>query len=128
MVHNEESEWTIAPISCQADEGLNSSEVSTPTKNQKAVKPIEKDEMRTEKKEDSLCRRHAALAKGDKTRFHLQPNGLLVRKFPRDGATQVFVPESVQPRILYLVHYPLLAGNPQGSKMYDNLRRKNYWP
>ena len=101
------------PISFQAGEELKSSETSTPTKAQTTVKPIETDEMRTEKKEDSLCLRYATLTEDDNTHFQLYPNCLLVRKSPRDGATKIVVPESLQPRILYLVHYPLLEGLPR---------------
>ena len=40
---------------------------------------------------------------------------------------QTVVPESLQPKVLYLSHYPLLAGHPKGSKMYDSMRRRYYW-
>jgi len=33
----------------------------------------------------------------------------------------------LQPKVLYLSHYPLLAGHPRGSKMYDSMRRRYYW-
>ena len=37
------------------------------------------------------------------------------------------VPKALQSRVLYLAHYTLTAGHPEGSKMYDTLRTQFYW-
>ena len=59
--------------------------------------------------------------------FKVKDNSLLILISPVDGAEQTVVPEALQPRVLYLSHYPLLAGHPKGSKMYDSMRRNYYW-
>lgn len=42
------------------------------------------------------------------------------------GEVQKNVPTSMQPRILYILHYPKLAGPPGERRMYDSMRCEFY--
>jgi len=53
----------------------------------------------------------------DKSRFHEDPNGLLVRVAPLDGATQVYVPTHMRDGVMMREHYPPQAGQPGANKM-----------
>ena len=127
MVHQDEPEWEIIPFDSQP---LSASTVQHKNHDQQDLddKPITTDEMMAEQREDPTCLKYASLADNHKSHFSLTSNGLLVRHSPRDNAVQMVVPASLQSRVMYLSHYPVTAGHPQGSKMYDTLRRTHYWP
>jgi Integrase zinc binding domain len=38
------------------------------------------------------------------------------------------MPKILQPRTLYMSHYPLLSGHPGATRMYQSMRRLFYWP
>jgi len=63
----------------------------------------------------------------DKSRFHEDPNGLLVRTAPLDGAAQVYVPTHMRYGVMMWEHYPPQAGHPGAIKMYTSMRRLFYW-
>jgi len=63
----------------------------------------------------------------DKSRFREDPNGLLVRVAPFDGATQVYVPTRMRDGVMVREHYPPQAGHPGANKMYTSMRRWFYW-
>lgn len=66
---------------------------------------------------------------GDTTSlFDVRRDGVSVRRGPRDGARQKMVPATFRARVLYLSHYPPLAGRPGGSPMYFTMRREFCWP
>jgi Integrase zinc binding domain len=54
-------------------------------------------------------------------------DGILVRIAPLDGSRQIVVPWSLRPRLLWLEHFPVVAGHPGVSKMYAAMRRIFYW-
>ena len=58
----------------------------------------------------------------DKSRFHEDPNGLLVRVAPLDGATQVYVPTHMRDGVMMPEHYPPQAGHSGANEMYVALR------
>ena len=82
--------------------------------------------MIAEQAEDVVCDRYCEQSKQPYSPFKVKDNSLLIRISPVDGAAQTVVPESIKRRVLYLSHYPLLAGHPNGSKMYDSMRRNYY--
>lgn len=51
-----------------------------------------------------------------------------MRKSSTDGCIQRAVPDSLRDRLLYLAHYPRLAGHPGGSRRYQSLKKDFYWP
>jgi len=59
----------------------------------------------------------------DKSRFREDPNGLLVRTAPLDGAAKVYVPTHMRYRVMMREHYPPRAGHPGAKKMYTSMRR-----
>ena len=97
------------------------------TRDQTDVQAISRDELIAEQREDSTCQTYMQEAQQTYSLFTVQPDGLLVRRSPHDGVVQMVVPESLQPRVLYLSHYPLLAGHPKSSRMYDSMRRNYFW-
>jgi len=65
----------------------------------------------------------AAMDGNDKSRFHEDLNGLLVRTSPLDGAAQVYVPTHMGYGVMMREHYPPQAGYPGANKMYTSMRR-----
>jgi len=63
----------------------------------------------------------------DKSRLREDPNGLLVRTAPLDGAAQVYVPTHMRYGVMMREHYPPQAGHPVANKMYTSMRRWFYW-
>jgi len=53
----------------------------------------------------------------DKSRFLEDPNGLLVRTAPLDGAEQVYVPTHMRSGVMMREHYPPQSGHPGANKM-----------
>ena len=91
--------------------------------------PVSADEWIREQATDEFCQN----AKRDvetepQSRFHLSPDGILMRTAPLDGATQIVVPEAIKGRILRANHYAVTAGHPGARRMYDAIRRAYYWP
>jgi len=78
--------------------------------------------------EDGRCKEvRAAMDSSDKSRFREDPNGLLVRTAPLDGAAQVYVPTHMRYGVMMRKHYPPQAGHPGANKMYTSMRRWFYW-
>jgi len=74
--------------------------------------------------EDGRCKEVRAAMDGNyKSRFHEDPNCLLVRTAPLDGAAQVYVPTHMRYRVMIREHYPPQAGHPGANKMYTSMRR-----
>jgi len=63
----------------------------------------------------------------DKSRFHEDPNGLLVRAAQLDGATHVYVPTHMRDGVVMREHYLPQAAHPGANKMYTSMRRWFYW-
>ena len=59
----------------------------------------------------------------DKLRFQEDPNSLLVRTAPLDGAAQVYVLTHMRYGVMMRGQYPLQAGHPEANKMYTSMRR-----
>jgi len=53
----------------------------------------------------------------DKSRFLEDPNGLMVRTAPLDGAEQVYVPTHMRSGVMMREHYPPQSGHPGANKM-----------
>ena len=60
--------------------------------------------------------------------FEIDQFGILCRSAKLDGAMQKVVPKTLRDRLLYLSHFPRLAGHPGQSTMYKSLRRQIFWP
>jgi len=85
-------------------------------------------ELLEEKAEDKRCKEvRAAMDGNDKWRFHEDPNGLLVRTVPLDGAAQVYVPTHMRYGVMMREHYHPQAGHPGANKLYTSMRRWFYW-
>ncbi len=87
--------------------------------------PITSEEFLREQATDTLC---LELANRNDSMFDYNEVGLLVRLAPLDGARQVVMPKSLQPRVLRIAHYPRLVAHQGSIKMYHTLRRVYYWP
>ena len=87
--------------------------------------PITKGEFLREQATDTLC---LELASRNDGMFDYNEVGLLVRLAPLDGARQVVVPKSLQPRMLRIANYPRLAAHPGSTEMYHTVRRVYCWP
>jgi len=69
--------------------------------------------------EDGRCKEvRAVMDLNDKSRFREDPNGLLVRTAPLDGAAQVYVPIHMRYEVMMREQYPPQAGHPGANKMY----------
>ena len=95
---------------------------------EKEVMPVTVEELIAEQAKDEYCRSVAESVGKRSSSFAYDRNGVLVRKSRLDGTLQKVVPESLRARILYLSHYPRLAGHPGGTRMYYTMRRDFYWP
>jgi len=78
--------------------------------------------------EDGRCDEvRAAMDSSDNSWFREDPNGLLARTAPLDGAAQVYVPTHMRYGEMMRDHYPPQAGHPGENKMYTSMRRWFYW-
>ena len=66
---------------------------------------LQLEEIIQEQAKDPTCRDLTDLC-GPDTRLDFNEAGLLVRKAPLDGSEQIVIPAALQPRLLYLEHYP----------------------
>ena len=89
------------------------------------MSPITREEFVDEQERDEMCQE---FRRTGGRQFDFDPSGILVRISPLDGKRQIVVPRSLQPRVLRLAHYPVLAGHPGGCRMYHTLRQTYYWP
>jgi len=92
------------------------------------IKPISVEELIAAQSKDEYCRKLMTESDTEGSRFSYDEEGVLIRLSPLDHAQQRVIPLRLQARVLYLSHYPLTAGHPKGSKMYDTMRRHYYWP
>jgi len=78
--------------------------------------------------DDGLCKEvRAAMDSSDKSRSREDPNGLLARTAPLDGAAQVYVPTHMHYWVMMREQYPPQAGHQGAIKMYTSMRRWFYW-
>ena len=88
---------------------------------------ITMEELLSSQHNDAFCAEISRrLNGGEKLSFSHDDNGLLVRTTHPEH--QIVVPHSLKKRVLYLNHYPVLAGHPGGRKLYHRIRRHFYWP
>jgi hypothetical protein len=87
---------------------------------------LQLDEIIREQAKDPECQRLAALT-GSDSLFDYEDSGVLVRRAPLDGALQIVVPASLQPRVLHLEHFPRTAGHPGVTRMFRSLRKRYFW-
>ena len=91
--------------------------------------PLTIEELLEEQKEDEFCQEaRACLANNPESQYFEDPHGLICRRAKRDNAGQNILPKTLRRQALLLAHYPRLAGQPGGSRMYQTLRRTFYWP
>ena len=102
--------------------------VLTMAREETNVMPISLAEFLHERATDPFCQAVAQQVGTWKSKLDYDRYGLLVRKSPLEGALQRVVPKSLLDRLLYLSHYPRLAGHPGGTRMYYTLRRDYYMP
>ena len=82
-----------------------------------------------EQSNDKWCQKiKAKIDNGLIKRYRHDDRGLLVRVSPVYLPVPILVPEKLRPRMLYLAHFPKLAGHPGGSRMFAAMRREFYWP
>ena len=110
------------------DYSLTEEEVLALREVAQAVEPISTPEFLQEQAKDSYCKSLLPETTVDASHFITDQFGIICRKSTLDGALQRVVPESLRERVLYLSHYPILAGHPGGYKLYATLRRDYYWP
>ena len=92
------------------------------------ISPLPLAEFLEGQAEDGRCKEvRAAMDSSDKSRSREDPNGLLVRKAPLDGAAQVYVPTHMRYGVMMRGHYPPQAGHPGANKMYTSMRQWFYW-
>ena len=73
---------------------------------------------------DGRCKEvRAAIDGSNKSRFHEDPKGLLVRVAPLDWSTQVYVLTHISDGVMMRDHSPPQAGHPGANKMYTSMRR-----
>jgi len=73
--------------------------------------------------EDGRCKEaRETMDDNDKSRVRENPNGLLVRIAPLDGAAKVYVPAHMCYGVMLPEHYPPRAGHPRASKIYTLMR------
>jgi len=83
------------------------------------LSPLTLAELLEDQAEDGRCKEvREAMDGNDKSRFREDPNGLLVRTAPLDGAAQVYVPTHVCYGVMMREHYPPQAGHPGTNNMY----------
>ena len=68
--------------------------------------------------EKAFCRFAAETFGAPNSKFDIGRYGFLFGKSPLDATLQRVVPTRLRPRVLYLVHYPRLAGHPGATRMY----------
>jgi len=104
---NSSAAWQLPP---QTERGL--------------LSPLTLAELFEGQAEDGRCKEvRAAMDSSDKYRFHEDPDGLLVRAAPLDGATQVNVPTHMRYAVMMREHYPPQAGHSGANKMYTSMQR-----
>ena len=108
---------SLAPIS--SDDAMVLSTASIPD-------AVQIEELIREQTTDPECQTYAASA-GQDSLFDYNAAGLLIRRAPLDGAVQVVVPAALQPRILYLEHFPRSVGHPGVTRMFRTLRKRFFW-
>jgi len=92
------------------------------------LSPLTLAELLEGQAEDERCKEvRAAMDSSDKSRFREDPNGLLVRMAPLDGATQVYVPTHMRYGVMMREHYDPHAGHPGANNMYTSMQRWCYW-
>jgi len=62
------------------------------------------------------------------TRFYNNADGLLCRRGHHEGTQQVLVQQSLVKDVLRAEHSSPLAAHPGGTRMYQTLRDRYYWP
>ena len=95
---------------------------------EREIMPITAEEFLQEQSKDPFCIAKAKMVGDANSHFDVDQYGFLVRRSNLDGALQRVVPKTLRARVLYLSHYPRLAGHPGGLRMYMTLRREYYWP
>lgn len=87
------------------------------------------DEIREAQLADPLSQKtRSAISQGKQTPYTEDDRGLIVRVAPVDHSIQIFIPEALRPRALYLAHYTPVSGHPGISRQYYTMRRTFYWP
>jgi Integrase zinc binding domain len=75
---------------------------------------------------DPECQQFAASAGADSL-FDYKESCVLLRRSPVDGALQIFVPKSLQPKLLHLEHFLRTAGYPGVAQMFRTLQKRLFW-
>lgn len=76
---------------------------------------------------ESLRKQAAKTVRQPGPRYEHVPYEFLVRKSALDRRLHRVVPKLLRARVLYLAHYPQLAGQPGRPRTYCTIRRKSYW-
>ena len=83
--------------------------------------------LREAQQNDKFCQHVRSSLDLPDSPFGVTHEDILVRRSPLDGSLQKVVPFSLIPIILYHAHYPVHAGHPGGTRMYETIRREYYW-
>ena len=90
--------------------------------------PIDCEQLMNDQLPDDYCQSLLQLMMERETEYSVDDRGLIVRLDPKTGRTLICIPKSLRERIMTLGHYPLIAGHPDGTRMYQNIRRELFWP
>lgn len=88
---------------------------------------ITMEERHASQHNDALCSEISRrLNEGEKSSFKNDDDGLLIRTIYAD--LQIAVPHTLKKRVIYISHYPVIAGHPGGRQIYYRIRHHFYWP
>lgn len=77
---------------------------------------------------DSFCDQTKQLAGTSNCLIIFDKNEPLTKQTTLHGLAHKLVPISLRSIILYVAHYPILAGHPGERRMYDSSCREYHWP
>jgi len=86
-------------------------------------------ELAQKQADDEFCQEvKQLLYTSEPTRFYQNADGLLYREGHRAGSHQLLIPRSPVKDVLRAEHSSPLSAHPGGSRMYQTLRDRYYWP
>lgn len=125
---SDETKWSY--IECWDSHGglVGDPEVMALVEEEKDILPITTEELFKKQSTGPSCKESLAKVGDSTSLFNVNRDTVLVRRAPLDDAFQKLLPASLRARVLYLSHYPRLAGHAGCSRMYFTLGREFYWP
>jgi hypothetical protein len=94
---------------------------------EEAFEPIDCEELIKEKSFDAYCQSLLQRMEQTESEYSVGDRGLIVRLDPNTYRTQIYISESLGEHRMSLGHYPQIPGHPGGTRMYQNIRREEFW-